>query len=217
MFWQLATWFLAGGLYGVLAKRPEGRGETARAFGASGAATYLAYARLALCAIPGWILIMFVLAFCLNMVGHNLQYALTLPQLLVPLVLASLPAVILLHVFWTTADYARIELTLHHHDRDPSAIGAYLRALGFVGRQPVTLVHGALGWLLFVAVTVAYAYLAAGHAMYGTLGAVTLFVARQGVMLLRQAIRMGVLAGQVALGRTREPPPRRAVTKPAAP
>src|SRR3954469_11921628 len=28
MLWQLASWFLVGGIYGVLANRPEGRGET---------------------------------------------------------------------------------------------------------------------------------------------------------------------------------------------
>ena len=216
MFWQLAAWFLAGGLYGVLAKRPEGRGETARAFGASGAATYLAYARLALCSIPGWILVLFVLALCLNLVGKSMIYALTVPQLIVPLAIAILPALLLVHLFWTVIDYARIELTLHHHDRNPSALGAYLRALGFVASQPITLLHGAIGWLLFLAVTVAYAYLAAGHAMYGTLGAVTLFVARQGIGLLRMSIRLGILAGQVELGTTRDPPPRRVESKPEA-
>src|ERR1041384_3258168 len=61
MVWQLASWFLVGGIYGVLAQRPEGRGDTARCFGASGAATYLTYARLALCALPGWIIVLFTL------------------------------------------------------------------------------------------------------------------------------------------------------------
>ncbi|MBC7973579.1 MAG: hypothetical protein H7138_01245, partial [Myxococcales bacterium] len=37
VLWQLASWFLVGGLNGVLAQRPEGRGDTARCFGASGA------------------------------------------------------------------------------------------------------------------------------------------------------------------------------------
>jgi hypothetical protein len=49
--WQLATWFVVGGIYGVFSSRPEGRRETARCFGAAGASTYLAYARLALCAV----------------------------------------------------------------------------------------------------------------------------------------------------------------------
>ncbi len=217
LFWQLATWFLAGGLYGVLATRPEGRRETARVFGASGAATYLAYARLALCALPGWILVTFVFAFGLNFVSARIEYALTLPELLVPLILAVLPALILLHVLWTVADYARIELTLHHDLYAPGAIRTYLRTFAFVLRHPVTLVHGAIGWLLFGLVTLAYAYLAQGHPMYGSEGAITLFVARQGVMLLRHATRMGILAGQIELGRTRDLPPRRRVeSKPEA-
>ncbi len=211
LFWQLATWFLAGGLYGVLATKPEGRRETARAFGASGAATYLSYARLALCALPGWLAVFFVLAFGLNFVSARIEYALTLPELFVPLILASLPALILLHVLWTVADYARIELTLRHDSHAPGVMRTYLRTFAYVLRRPVTLVHGAIGWLLFALVTLAYAYLAQGHAMYGSEGAITLFVARQGVMLLRQAIRMGVLAGQVELGRTRDLPPRRRV------
>ena len=37
LLWQLATWFLVGGIYGVLAQQPEGRAATARCFGASGA------------------------------------------------------------------------------------------------------------------------------------------------------------------------------------
>ena len=49
--------------------------------------------------------------------------------------------------------------------------------------------------------------------MYGAEGAVTLFVVRQGVALLRMAIRVGVLAGQVELGRTRPLPARRVEVK----
>lgn len=215
LLWQLATWFLAGGLYGVLATRPEGRRETARTFGASGAATYLTYVRLALCALPGWILVLIVWSFGLGFVAHRIEYALTLPELLVPVILASLPALILLHVLWTVVDYARVELALRQ-DFKPGVIATYLRTLAFVIQRPVALVHGALGWLIFVAVTLAYAYLAQGHAMYGTEGAITLFAVRLCVMLLRQAIRMGFLAGQIELGQTRELPPRRASAVPEA-
>jgi hypothetical protein len=74
-------------------------------------------------------------------------------------------------------------------------------------------VHAGLGWIAIFCVTVAYAYLAQGHAMYGADGAVTLFLVRQGVSLLRMTIRIGVLAGQVELGRTRAMPPRRVVVE----
>jgi hypothetical protein len=213
VLWQLASWFLVGGLNGVLAQRPEGRGETARCFGASGATTYLAYARLALCSLPGWIVTMFVFGASASLAGGRMEHALTVPELLGPLLVATLPALLLLHVLWTVADYARAELTLRHDTHDPGVLATYLRTLGFVLRRPVTLVHGAIGWLLFALVSAAYAYLAQGHPMYGAEGAVTLFVARQGVSLLRMAIRVGILAGQIELGRTRPVPPRRVEVK----
>jgi hypothetical protein len=213
VLWQLASWFLVGGACSVLAQRPEGRGDTARCFGAGGASTYLAYARLALCAIPGWLVVVFVLASGLNLVKGRIDHALTLGELLGPLALAALPAALLLHLLWTVEDYARVELTLRHDTHDPGVIATYLRTLSYVLRRPVTLVHGALGWLVFGLVSTAYFYLSLGHPMYGAEGAITLFIARQGVSLLRMAIRFGVLAGQVELGRTRPLPPRRVEVK----
>jgi hypothetical protein len=213
MLWQLASWFLAGGLYGVLAQRPEGRGDTARCFGAGGAATYLAYVRLALCSLPGWLIVLFVLGAGTGLVRGRIEHALTVPELLGPLLIATLPALILLHLLWTVSDYARVELALRHDTHDPGVIATYLRTLGYVLRRPVTLIHGAIGWLLFGLVTAAYLYLSQGHAMYGAEGALTLFIARQGVSLLRTTIRVGVLAGQLELGRTRPLPPRRVEVK----
>jgi hypothetical protein len=213
VLWQLASWFLVGGLNGVLAQRPEGRGDTARCFGASGATTYLTYARLAMCSLPGWVVVLFVFGTCTTLVSNRITYALTIPELIGPLVIAVLPALLLLHVLWTVSDYARAELTLRHDTHDPGVVATYLRTLAYVIRRPVTLVHGALGWLVFALVTAAYAYLAQGHPMYGAEGAVTLFVARQGVSLLRMATRVGILAGQIELSRTRPLPPRRVEVK----
>lgn len=211
--WQLASWFLVGGLNGVLARRPEGRGDTARCFGASGATTYLAYARLALCSLPGWVVVLFVFGTGTSLVADRIKHALTVPELLGPLAVAILPAALVLHVLWTVSDYARAELTLRHDTHDPGAVATYLRTFAYVIRRPVTLVHGAIGWIVFALVTSAYAYLAQGHPMYGAEGAVTLFVARQGVSLLRMATRVGILAGQIELGRTRPLPPRRVEVK----
>ena len=213
VLWQLASWVFVGGLNGVLAQRPEGRGDTARCFGASGATTYLAYARLALCSLPGWALVLFVLGAGASLVSSRIAHALTVPELLGPLIVATLPALLLLHLLWTVSDYARAELTLRHDTHDPGVVATYLRTVVYVIRRPVTLVHGAFGWLVFVLVTAAYAYLAQGHPMYGAEGAVTLFVARQGVSLLRMATRVGILAGQIELGRTRPLPPRRIEVK----
>ncbi|HEX8113817.1 MAG TPA: hypothetical protein VF516_39065, partial [Kofleriaceae bacterium] len=213
VLWQLAAWFLVGGAYSVLAQRPEGRGDTARCFGAGGASTYLAYARLALCALPGWLAVLFVLGFGLGLVKGRIDHALTLGELFGALTLAVLPAALLLHLLWTVEDYARVELTLRHDTHDPGVVATYVRTLSYVFRRPVTLVHGALGWLVFGLVSTAYFYLSLGHPMYGAEGAITLFIARQGVSLLRMAIRFGVLAGQVELGRTRALPPRRIEVK----
>jgi hypothetical protein len=213
MLWQLASWFLVGGACSVLAQRPEGRGDTARCFGAGGASTYLAYARLALCALPGWAVVLVVLGFGVSLVKGRIDHALTLTELLGPLAAAILPAALLLHVLWTVEDYARVELTLRHDTHDPGVVATYVRTLGYVVRRPVALVHGALGWLVFGLLSAAYFYLSLGHPMYGAEGAITLFIARQGVSLLRMAIRFGVLAGQVELGRTRPLPPRRVEVK----
>ncbi len=208
ILWQLAAWFLAGGLYGVLAERPDSRAATARCFGASGAATYLAYARLAVCSLPSWALVLTTFGTCLGMVAPQLEHALTLGDLLGPVAFSVLPALALLHFFWTVTDYARIELTLRHTTHDPGVLATYLRTLVFVAKRPLTLVHSGLGWVFFVLITAAYAYLAQGHSMYGAEGAVTLFIARQGVSLLRMAVHVVVMGGQLELGRTRPLPPR---------
>jgi hypothetical protein len=209
LLWQLASWFLVGGLYGVLAQRPEGRAETARCFGASGTSTYLAYARLSLCSIPGWFLVLTVLGYSLEAMSKRIEYALTGAQLAGALAVAFLPALLLLHVMWTISDYARVELTLRGETHEPSVVMTYLRAVAYVLKRPITLAHAGIGWIGFVLVTLIYTYIAQGHPMYGPEGAVALFVIRQGVALARTALRCGVLAGQIELGKTRPLPPMR--------
>lgn len=209
LLWQFASWFISGGIYGVLSNRPEGRGDTARCFGAAGASTFLPYVRLSLCAVPGLLVVVVVFLWCRNLMIDRILTALTLPQLATALAIMILPALFLLHVLWTVADYARVEITLRGESHRPSALMTYLRTLAFVMKRPITLAHGALGWIAFIAITVGYMYLAHGHPMYGAEGAVTLFVIRQGVALARTAIRFGVMAGQIELGKTRALPPRR--------
>jgi hypothetical protein len=215
LLWLLASWFVVGGVLGVLAHEPEGRAETARCFGASGASTYLKLARLAVCSVPGWLLALFALFACSNAMALRFANALTVSDLIVPVIVSVVPALVVVHVAWTVSDYARVELVMRHDSHDPGVLASYVRALAFVFRRPITLVHGALGWLVFALITVAYGYLAHGHPMYGAEGAVTLFVIRQGVALARVALQVGVLAGQVELGRTRVLPARRD-SKPAA-
>jgi hypothetical protein len=216
LLWELASWFLVGGLLGVFAQRPEGRGDTARCFGASGASTYLQYAQLTVWSLPGYALVLFLLLTGTRLADPYMEHALTLPQLLGPFALASLPSLLVLHLLWTVSDYARVELILRNETHDPGVLRTYLRSFGYVIRRPLTLVHAGAGWLLFLLVTAAYAYLAQGHPLYGVEGAITLFFVRQGVALLRMAIKVGVLAGQVELGRTRPVPARRLEVKPSA-
>ncbi|HEY0255205.1 MAG TPA: hypothetical protein VGC41_26940 [Kofleriaceae bacterium] len=213
LLWELATWFLAGGIYGVFAQRPEGRAETARTFGASGTATYLSYARLALCQIPGLLVSLFVFALCTNAMSTRLEHALSVADLVVPTLVMIGPPLLILHVLWTVGDYSRVELTLRHDSHDPGVVITYLRSLGFVIKRPLALLHASLGWLGWIAITVGYMWLASGHPMFGTEGAVTLFVIRSGVSLARMALRFAVLAGQVDLGGSRALPPRRVEIK----
>jgi hypothetical protein len=215
LMWQVVTWFVAGGILGVLANRPEGRGDTAKCFGAAGASTFLAYVRLSLCALPGYLVVAFVLVVAISFALPYAERALTVPQLLGPLALGIVPALVLLLVLWTIIDYARVELTLRGESHQPGVLITYLRTIGYVVRRPMTIVHAGVGWLALVLVSLGYAYLSHGSPMYGAEGAVTLFVIRQGVALARTAIRFGVLAGQVELGKTRPlPPPRAAEAKP---
>jgi hypothetical protein len=160
------------------------------------------------------VVVLFVFATCSNAVASRIEHALSVPELLGPLAVALVPALVLLHFFWTVVDYSRIELTLRHDSHDPSVVATYLRTVAFVVKRPLTLAHSALGWLGFAIITLGYAYLANGHPMYGAEGAVTLFVIREGVSLARMAIRFGVLAGQVELGGSRPLPPRRVEIKP---
>jgi hypothetical protein len=215
--WQVASWFLTGGLYGVLAKRPEGRAETMRCFGASGATTYFAYARLAIVSVLGYMIVFSVFAMTLSAAWQRLELALTIGDLLSSLALVVIPTGALALFFGTVTDHARVELTLRHESHRPGAFGTYLRTVGYVLRNPLTLVHVGLGWLLVLLVSLAYAYIAYDHPMYGAGGAITLFFVRQGMSLARVAIRVAVMAGQVELGRTRRlPPVRRSEPAPQA-
>lgn len=212
--WITISWFLTGGVLAVLTERPRGRRETARTFGAGGATTFLVYLRLALWSfLVDLIPTLFLLSLGLGYFADKLTYALTLRELIVPLVVALAPAAIY-HAFVSTAvDLARAELTLRRptHER-LGATRALFRALGFVLRRPVALVHVLLYWAAFVGITLAFVWMAHGRAMLGTSGALALLALRLGVSLVRFALKIGVLAGQVELTATRPPPPRAVAT-----
>jgi hypothetical protein len=125
------------------------------------------------------------------------------------LIVGLLPAALLHVVVSTIIDYARAELVLRRPTHESlGAVRATIRATGYVFRRPVAIGHVLLYWLVFIAISVGFAWVAHDHAMLGTWGAFALFALRQGVVLLRLAARVAVMAGQVELTATRPPPPR---------
>lgn len=206
LMWQVGSWFLTAGAMGVMATRPEGRGETARCFGAAGAAGFLPFMGVALASLPAYLLVSLVLGLGLDAVSARVAYAPTLGHLLGYLAAGMTPALLLLLATWTATDYARAELVLRRDSHSLSVVAAYGRAWAFVLSRPRALLHASLGWLLVAGVGIAYAVASAGHPMAGTRGALALLVVRQGVVLAQLAIRFGVLGGVVALSRQRPLP-----------
>jgi len=209
VFWALLSWFLHAGVLTVLIERPDGRRDTARAFGGGGAASFFAFARLGLWSIAVHSLLAVVALLGLDAVFPRIETALTFGEALGALVLGLAPALVLLALWWTIVDYARVELVLRRptHERFGSTL-AMVRAAVFVVRRPVTLLHVAVWALAFVAVSALYVWASHGAAMLGTSGAIALLIVREGVTLLRVALKVATIGGQVALGVTRAAPGR---------
>lgn len=211
--WMVWSWFLTGGVLAVLTERPRGRRETARTFGAGGATTFLVFARLGLISIVMHIPVLIVFSIGIGYLGEQIERAMTVSEVVVPMIFAFAPAA-LLHVFVSTViDYARAELTLRRPTHETlGAVRVTIRAIGYLFRRPVALVHVLVYWVVFVSLSVFFAWLAHGHAMLGTSGALAVFAIRQGQVLVRSALKVAVLSGQVELTATRPPPPRTIAT-----
>jgi hypothetical protein len=193
----------------VFTERPRGRTDTARCFGAGGATYFLVFARLALVSLLYHLPVFFLFILGVEHVGSKFEHALTVGELIGPLVVGLLPAAIAHVIVSTVIDYARAEIVLRRPSHESlGATRAALRATGYVFRRPVALLHVVVYWLFFVGVSLAFAWLAHGRAMLGVGGAMALFALRQGVALLRLAARTAVIAGPVDLTATRPPPPR---------
>lgn len=207
--WVVWSWFLSGGVLAVLTERPRGRRETARCFGAGGATTFLVYARLGVVSLLLQLPAVFALGLGVGYIGGRVEHAITVGELIGPLILGLTPAALLHVVASTITDYARAELTLRRPTHDTlGAVRAAVRATGYLVRRPVAIAHVLLYWLAVIAVWLLFVWLAHGHAMLGTSGALALFAIRQAVMLVRTSLKFGLLAGQVELTATRPPPPR---------
>lgn len=206
LLWLVLSWFLGAGLIGVFADRPDGRAATARAFGANGASAFLPLLRLAVLSAPAYVVVALALQLGLGAVSSRLEYALSLRSLLCWAALGAAPGALLLHLFWTIGDFARAELVMRRDSHGVTVLAAYARAISYVTRNPRTLVHAGFGWLLIAAVSTGYVLASFGQPMVGGNSAITLLIVREGVALVRLAIRAAMIAGQVEATRERPCP-----------
>ena len=213
LLWVMLSWFLAGGLITVLVERPHGRRETARTFGAGGAAHFFALARLGVLSLATYGLVAIAASIGLSAVLPRIERALELGAVVGWLALGLLPALLLLAAIWTVVDYARIELVVRRptHPR-LGALIAFGRAVAFVARRPLALGHVLLWGAAFIAISLVYVWASHDSPMLGTSGAISLLVVREGLALTRMALKVAAIGGQIELGMSRPPPPR-----PAAP
>lgn len=207
--WMVWSWYFTGGVLAVLTERPRGRLDTARCFGAGGASTFLVFARLGVVSVLLQFPALVALSMGLGYLAERIGDAVTVGELIGPLIVGLGPAALLHVLASTVVDYARAELTLRRPTHDTlGALRAAIRAVAYLARRPVALLHVGAYWLGFVLVWLLYLLLAKDRAMLGTSGALALFAIRQAVMLVRTALKVGFLAGQVELTATRPPPPR---------
>ena len=211
--WTIVSWFLAGGILSVFTERPRGRADTARCFGAGGTSHFLVFARLGVdlghlppagrCSSSGS-----ASATPATRWSTPSPWARWRGRCSSACCRRRWPHV----VVSTIIDYARAELVLRRPAHESlGAVRATIRATGYVFRRPVAIAHVLLYWLAFAAISFGFAWVAHDHAMLGFYGAAALFALRQGVVLLRLAARVAVMAGQVELTSTRPPPPREVV------
>jgi hypothetical protein len=204
--WAIASWLLTGGLLAVLRDQPDGRAATARVFGAGAVDMFLAFARLGLLSLLLHVLVVATASASFDAMATRLLVALSTSDLVWALVVGLAPPLLVRLALVTLADLARADLAARAGVGGRGVIRAYLRALALVLRRPaVTLGHAGLAGLLHVAILAGFAWLASGHLLLGAGGAITLFIVRQGVALLRLAVTVGAIAGQHALVRTLPP------------
>ena len=173
-------------------ERPESRGDTARCFGASGAATYLAYARLALCSLPGWALVLFVF-------GGEPRAGRAPDRERADDPAAARPARVRAAAVGAAAPRGLDDHRLRARRADAAPRHPRRRACSRRTCAPRASCSGgrsrsstrASAGCCSCSSPVAYALPRARPSDVRREGAVTLFVARQGVALLRLAIRVG--------------------------
>jgi hypothetical protein len=195
------SWLLVGGLNAVLCERPRGRREVAARFGAGGAAAFLPYLRLALLSLIPYFVCLLALGIGLGAVSDDLQYGLTVGDMLGALAPALAPGLVLIVITAAAVDYARIELV---RDPDIASWRALARGFATVLSRPWPLLHVALYYAFFALITALYVTGTLGAEMAGAGGAVALLAIRQLVSALRFAGKIALVGGQVEHRRPRD-------------
>ena len=205
--YALLSWYLVGGAVAVLLRQPGSGRDLRRCFGAGGAETFFAYARLWLWSLIPYAIGIIALALGFYLGGKDLIESVTIADVLGQMLPPLIPAVVIFWLHLTAIDYARIELSRRALAGEPlsalrALLGAYRAVLG--DRRP--LLHIAIYAGYFFAVSAVYVTLGQGAAMAGVIGAVAIFLIRQLVLALRFAADVVCTAGQVALVGSRVSP-----------
>lgn len=205
--YAVLSWFLSGGLIATLLETPRGRRETARCFGAGGASTFLAYARLGLLSVIPYGIALVVAGFGLDRASDGLIYALDVGDVAGALIPNLAPAAIILWIAFTAVDYARIDLSRYP---EQSSARALLRGYKRVFTTRWPLVHVLMYYLAFIAISLVFLAATVDRPMAGVGGALGLFAIRQITSMIRFAAKVVLVGGQVELAATFEPPQPRA-------
>lgn len=192
--YAIVSWYLIGGLNAVLIQAPDKRGEVVKHFGAGGARTFYAYARLFLLSLLPYAVIAGVFLFGLSRAAGELAYGLDFGDIAAALVPKLAPAFLLLLIHLVALDYARIELS---RTIGLASRHAFLRGYKAVLTDWRPLAHVLAYIAFFGLVSTVYVYATLGHAMAGAFGAVALFFIRQLFLIIRYLGKMTCAAGQV--------------------
>jgi hypothetical protein len=192
--YTVLSWYLVGGLNAVLIQRPGERREVAATFGAGGAVSFFAYARLWLLCVAPYAVIVGALLFGMSRASDGALHYLTVSDVAWALIPRLAPGAVLLWLQVTAVDYARIELS-----REPglAARHALVRGYRMVFTDWRPLVHLLLYVAWFVAITWVLVLFTQGRAMPGAAGAMAIVAIRQVVAIVRFCATIVTAGGQV--------------------
>lgn len=187
----LLSWFLHGGVIAVYVQTPRTRREVAQTFGAGGATTYFAYARLFALSLVAYVAVGIVLAISAA-AAPSIANALTTGEAITSLTIAIAPAAFCLAAVRLIIDYARIDITRRRVGALRAAARATITVLS--SWRPATF--ALLYYLAFAAISaLAWWLLPASAAATATFAA--LIAGRQLTALARFAAKLVLIAGEI--------------------